>query len=610
MKSALSAGVAGPLSLSVFLAAPVAVAAEDPLTIVVTASRYAETVDHSLAPVSVIRREDIERSNATTLPEILTTVPGVVISRNGGAGQNTSLFLRGTESDQVLVLIDGVKAGSATLGTTPFQDIPLAQVEKVEVVRGPRSSLYGSEAIGGVVHIFTRRGGDGLEPSFSIGGGTHDTAEVAAGVSGGGDRGWYSVHASSYTTEGFNVCRGSFDAGCFTVEPDDDGYDNTALSLRGGGRVGENLVLDAALLDSASETEFDGSFQNNSETRTRVGHVKGSLSIGESWSSSLLLARSTDESENFLDDAFASRFETNRDQLSWQNDIALGKSEIVVGVDYTDDEVESDTPFAVDSRDNTGVFASFRSAVAGLDYEFSLRNDDNEQFGSETTGGIAVGRNLVDTLRATFSYGTAFKAPTFNELYFPDFGNPDLAAETAESYDIGLSGGSGSRYWSVNLFHTVIENLIAYDPTAFAPANIGEAEINGVELATTLHLGEWRLEAALTLQDPEDTGGSANDGNQLPRRAKEILHFAADRDYGRWSLGASVHSQGDSFDDPGNLTELDGFTVVNLRGAVSVHRNWELGLQVNNVLDEEYETAAFYRQDGLNVMATLRYVTN
>ena len=204
MKITLLAGFSGLMLLvsSPFVSAQ-SDSLSDPLTIVVTASRGAETADETLAPVTTITREQIERTGAISVPEVLATVPGVQISNNGGPGQVTSLFLRGTESDSTLVLIDGVKVGSATLGTTPFQDLPVNQIEKIEVVRGPRSSLYGSEAIGGVIQIFTRRGGVGTKPIFSVTGGSHNTSDINLGVSGGDSKRWYSLSATSSRTDGF-----------------------------------------------------------------------------------------------------------------------------------------------------------------------------------------------------------------------------------------------------------------------------------------------------------------------------------------------------------------------------------------------------------------------
>jgi len=604
MNKTLMAGVSG--ALACVFAMP-ALAADDPLTIVVTASRRAETVDESMAPVTIVDRKKIEQSGAVSVPEILATVPGVIISNNGGVGQQTSLFLRGTESDHTLVLIDGIKVGSATLGAFSYQNLSLDQVEKIEIVRGPRSSLYGSEAIGGVIQFFTRKGGNGTKPGLSVSAGSHNTTDLNVGLTGGTKRGWYAINASNYSTDGFNACRGSLEAGCFTIEPDDDGYENTSVSLRGGTSLNDALSLEAGVLNSDSDTEFDGSFQNETESQIRTSHIRFNLQATENWASNLLLAQSDDKSKNFLDGVFASQFDTDRKQLSWQNDLLINGSNLTLGVDYIDDEIESDTPFTVNNRDNTGVFAALRTQVGTNDFEISLRGDDNEQFGSETTGGLSLARGLGHNTRVTLSYGTAFKAPTFNELYFPGFGNPNLTAETSESFDLGLSGQVGSGKWSANLFYTEIDDLIGFDPLTFAPVNIDKAEISGLELVSTFKVSSWILGANLTLQDPKDASGGINDGNQLARRAKQILQINVSRQFSKLLVGASLLSRGDSFDDLGNTVSLESYTKLDLHAEYRVHKNWVVGLQINNALDEEYETAAFYNQDGVNALATLRF---
>ncbi len=598
MKTYPLAGIAGVLLYTVSL---FAAAQDNPITVVVTASRTAETVDETLVPVTVITREAIERGGATTLSEVLSTVPGVVITRNGGAGQQASLFLRGTESDHVLVLIDGVKAGSATLGAMPFQHIPLDQVDRIEVVRGPRSSLYGSEAIGGVVQIFTRRGGDDPRPSLSIGEGSHETRKIDAGISGGSGTAWYSMHASAFTTAGFDVRR--------DAEPDDDGYENTALSLRSGGQVGERLEVEASLLNSSGDTEYDNAFSegaDSAKTLNRVGHLRGIFTVNDRWTTSLLAGKAVDEAEQYLDRVFQSVIETDRDQLTWQNDIAVGNADLIFGVDHISEKVyRTGDNYVVDSRDNTGIFTSVHPGFSAMDLEVSLRHDDNEQFGSETTGSVAMGWDLGDRRRATLSWGEAFKAPSFNELYWPGFGNPDLVAESARSLDVGLSGNRDNFRWSVNLFSTRVENLIStvlVDPETFtySPVNIDEAEIEGLELTGDVKAGGWNLSGVLTLQDPRD----GRSGDRLRRRPQWIINLAADRDFGRWFVGASVLSQGKSRDNP---DDLDGFTVADLRAGVKLRRQWTLGIEINNIFDEEFETASTYNQDGTNVMATLRY---
>lgn len=589
-----------------------------PLTILITASRFAETVDETLAPVSVITREDIDRTQATTVEEVLRSVPGIAVSNSGGAGQQTSLFLRGSESNHVLVLIDGVKVGSATTGATPFQNLPLALVEKIEVVRGPRSSLYGSEALGGVIQIFTKKG---KRPQFSFGIGSHDTHQFDASLGGGSNENWYQFGVSYLTTSGIDACRGrpfsdpKGGAGCFAVEPDRDPYQNQSISLRGGTMLGARLQLDANFLHSESAGDFDGSFQNEADTATQLASVKATLkrSAGES---SLSLSRSKDEGDNFFNGAFKSSFDTFREQASWQNDFRFGENhQGVAGVDYVQDEVSGSTAYTVNARENLGVFALWRTAFAVGDVDLAIRHDDNEQFGAHVTGSVGWGQDFAGGTRITASYGTAFTAPTFNDLYYPadpifgGGGNPNLKPETSSSVNLGFGRRVARGRWDLNFYRTDIDDLIQLD-SAFRPYNLSEANTAGVELAGVANLANWHLGVGLTFQNPEDAGGSAskNDGKRLPRRAKEIIRLDADRQFGRYAFGVSVHAQGDAFDDAANTRKLDGYAVVDLRGQVRVLPNWVLGIKIGNAFNEEYETVDFYNQDRRNFMATLRYL--
>jgi vitamin B12 transporter len=604
MKNPLLTGLyAGMAGAVLFFASPISFAAENPTTIVITASRSAETVDETLVPVTVITREEIEKKQAIGMSEVLKGVPGVSFSNNGGLGKNTSVFLRGTNSDQVLVLVDGVKVGSATLGTTPFHDLPLDQIEKIEVVRGPRSSLYGSEAIGGVIQIFTKKGTGKLRPEFSIAAGSNSLGKLDAGISGGTEDAWYRVGVSTLTTDGINDCRGSATAGCFTDEPDKDGYDNDSISVRGGVAVSDRFQLEGNILSSNNATEFDGSFQNESETSTNLVSVKSLFDVTEQWKATLLLANTEDKSDNFLNSTPVSKFDTERTQVSFQNDFLVSeKSLVIAGIDYVDDEVSGSEAFAVTSRDNTGVFVSLRTNLNDNDVELSIRNDDNQQFGDEATGGAGWGRELANGGRVTASYGTAFKAPSFNELYFPGFGNASLEPETSESLDIGYADSGEYGKWSVNLYQTKIDNLIGFDAATFLPANIDKAKITGLEFSGQTKIGNWGVGANLTLQDPQHDSGGPNQGN-----TEQILQVDIFRDFGRYSLGGSVFSQGHSYDDLANMTRLDGFTLVDLNGSFRINQSWSAGLSVKNLLDEEYETAAYFNQDGTNFLATLRY---
>jgi vitamin B12 transporter len=286
----------------------------------------------------------------------------------------------------------------------------------------------------------------------------------------------------------------------------------------------------------------------------------------------------------------------------------VGSARVIAGIDYIDDKVDSNTPFDVSSRNNVGYFASYNTRIGATDLEASLRSDDNEQFGTKTTGGVAAGQDIGSGKRLTASYGTAFKAPTFNELYFPGFGNPNLGAETSDSIDLGLSSSTGSTTWALNVFNTRIDDLIGFDPVTFAPVNINEAEITGLEISAATSLAGWNLSGSLTLQNPEDSSGSVNDGNLLPRRAEEVLFIDVSRQFNSWNIGGSVQYQGDSYDDLGNFTKLDAFTVVDIRAEYLLNPAWAVSVHINNLFDEEYETAAFFNQDGTNGTVSLRYI--
>ncbi len=599
-----------PAAALLLLGSPSAFAAEiDP--VIVTATRTAQTADETLSSVTVITRKEIERRQAQSVQDLLRGVPGVDIANNGGPGKATSVFLRGTESDHVLVLIDGVKVGSATLGTTAFQDIPVEQIERIEIVRGPRSSLYGSEAIGGVIQIFTRKGGGPLKPFFSIGGGSYQTYNASAGVSGGGERGWFSLNASGIDTEGFNACNGKPSpggAGCFTTEPDKDGYRNLSGSLRAGYRFDNGAEVDVHALRAEGKNEFDGSFVNESESVQQILGSTLRFSPADIWHITLTAGRSRDESDNFKDGTFKSRFDTERDTLSFQNDLSIATDHLLtVGADYQDDRVDGTTAYAVSSRDNTGLFTQYQGRFGAHDVQLSLRRDDNEQFGTRHTGGAAWGYALNEGLRLTASYGTAFKAPTFNELYFPGFGNPNLRPEESDSIELGLSGKATWGHWSLNAYETRINDLIAFDASTFAPANIDQARIRGMEAMLGTRLGNWDLNANFTLLDPENRSGGANDGNVLPRRARQSLRLDADRDFGRYRLGATLLAAGKRYDDLANTRSLSGYATLDVRAEVALAKDWRLQARVENLLDKDYETAAFFNQPGRSLYLTLRY---
>ncbi|WP_077731378.1 TonB-dependent vitamin B12 receptor [Methylocaldum sp. 14B] len=583
-------------------------------TVTVTATRTERSVEESLASVTVIDRDEIERRQAQSVQEVLRGVPGLSIANNGGLGKSTSVFLRGTKSGHVLVLIDGVRAGSATTGITAFQDIPIDQIERIEIVRGPRSSLYGSEAIGGVIQIFTRKGGEGFKPYLSFGAGSHSMYKATGGVSGGNDRAWYSLNGSRLETRGFNACAGRpfslGGGGCFTRQPDDDGYRNTSGSARAGYRFDNGLEIEGNLLHAEGENEFDGNLQNRSTFVQQMVGGRLKYSPFEFWTTSLRAGRTLDESDNFRDRRFSSTFDTQRVNVTWQNDFALAEGHLLtLGLDYYNDQVDSTTDYAVDSRDDKAGFAQYQLTLGGFDAVLGTRVDDNEQFGVYPTGNVALGYGFDNGIRLSASWGKAFKAPTFNELYFPGFGNPMLEPETSESWEVGISGQHWDVAWALNGYHTEIDDMIATvcgQVSCFAE-NLDRARILGLEAQASTRLWGFDIAANLSLIDPENLSEGANNGNRLPRRAQTMFRFDLDRSVGPVRVGTTVYGEGRRFDDVANTQRLAGYVTVDLRASVGLYRGLSLEGRVANLLNKQYQTARFFYQDDLNFFLTVRY---
>ncbi|MFZ5656967.1 MAG: TonB-dependent vitamin B12 receptor [Pseudomonadota bacterium] len=610
-----------PLALAAaLLAAPAPVRADDVPPdeetaaldrVVVTASRTAQPAERALAAVTVIDRERIERLQPASLQDLLRGEVGVSIANNGGAGKLSTMFVRGTESDHVLVLVDGLRVGAATAGLASFQDIPVEQIERIEIVRGPFSSLYGADAIGGVVQVFTRRPAAAFQPSLFMGAGSDDTQRYGAGVSGRRNAAWYSLQAAHDTTAGIDAYRGNPAWAAFeTPEPDRDGYRNSSLSLRAGTRVGEAWTLEAHGLRAEGFNEYDGSFVNESDVVQQIVGSRVRYSADDALAVTLNLGRTVDISDSYRNGRYVNTFETWRDIGSLQADVAAGGGLASMGLDWWRDEVESTTAFVVRERITRGLFAQWQRDAGAHAFRFGARRDEDSQFGGRTTGSASWGWDFAEGLRLVASVGTAFKAPSFNELYFPYYGIPTLRPETSRSAELGLRGRAARGGWSVQAFDTRVDDLIVHNPALppfGGPDNIGRARIRGVEASADARLAGWQLRGSATWLDPRNASGGAHHGNWLPRRARLGGRIDVDRDFGAFSAGASVTASGERFDDAANAVRVGGHAVADLRLGFDVAADWSLLLTATNVFDRRYETAAFYNQPGRGWFLGLRH---
>lgn len=575
--------------------------------VVVTATRTPQTVDETLSAVTVLSREDIDRSQAVDLPSLLSRQPGLNVVRNGSFGQNSSLFIRGTNSDQSLVMIDGLRVGSATTGQTAFQHLPLDNLQRIEIVRGPRSSIYGADAIGGVVQMSTR-GEEMFEGQRLRGGlmaGGNDTNEVTAGIDAGDGEREISITGRSFDTDGIKASEDSVG---------DNGTENDSASIRYAQRINKQVQWRVNALHARGTSESGGGADSDAFTDFVQQAISTELDIeaSESWQVTLSAGQSKDESDFFGDDraprTLTSRFNTETRQAGWTNELFFGNNhQVIAGLDAREDEVESTTDFQEDARHNVGAYGVYIWDGERTDFEASVRQDDNEAFGDATTGGIAGGYRLGETTRVRASVDTAFNAPTFNELYFPDVGffsgNPELDPEESVSYELGIQGGRDYQ-WGVNVFRTEIDDVIVFDGAQATSVNKDEATIDGVELsATALDYDGWRIQATATFLDAIAEGQDGADDTDLPRRPDRKFTLDVDRDIGAGQIGFSVRNEGERFDDAANTTKLDDFTVLDLRAGYRLSPEVRLRGSLVNATDEDYQTA-----DGFNTLGRTFFV--
>ena len=582
--------------------------------VIVTATRTAITVDDALSSVTVITRQDIERLQPVSLVDLLTGLPGVTLAQAGGMGEQTSLFLRGTNSSHTLLLVDGVRVGTVSAGLPAFEQIPVEQIERIEIVRGPRSSLYGADAIGGVIQIFTRHGhaGEGMVPSLSVTTGSRHTVGSQFGLSGGDRHVWYNLSLGGEYTHGINACRvgaGTVFAGCFANEPDSDGYRNYNALANGGYRWDGGTELAATYLRSRNFVYFDGApYGNQALNQQQVAGARLTLRPLPFWQVTLGAGQNLDKATTYNNGTYLRYSDSRRNQASWQNDFTVSAHQLLtVGTDYQLEHLSSDTGYLGSRRQDTGVFVQYQATSGRHTFQVSARHDHNDQFGNHDTGAIAWGYRLDHGLRLSASYGSAFHAPTFNDLYYPyGSGNPDLKPETSRSAELGVMQQGDDWHWALNAYQTRIRQLITLDSNYY-PRNLSRARIRGLEGQLGATLAGWRWQGYLTVQQPRNDDGGANNGHWLPRRPQRTARIDVDRRFGEVAVGATFNAAGARYDDLANTHRLGGYATTDLRASVSFAPHWELEGRLANAFDRRYETIYYFNQPGRSWYLTLRY---
>jgi vitamin B12 transporter len=576
--------------------------------VVVTAARAPQSMDELTSDVTVIGPEDIARSGADSLAQLLQRQPGVEITMNGGRANVSGAFIRGANANQTLVLVDGLRISSSTTGATTLEAIPLEQIERIEILRGPASALYGADAIGGVIQIFTRQGARGFSANANAGGGTDGTVVGGAGLSGATGPFRYALQAGGRRSDGFNAI---VDPSNFSYNPDRDGYDGWSVTANGAWTWAKEQEIAVQFLRTHLDAQYDGGpgFDDRQVTNLSGWNVASRNRLSDRWTWSISAGETKDDSEartgfgNFP-------FDTTQRLYLWQNDVALGPVQLTFGYERREERVSADPPLDADARDTNGYFAILRAKEGPHALQANVRVDDSNQFGARTTGTLAYGYSFAPGWRVTVGGGTAFRPPSFNDLYYPGFSNPDLAPERSRSAELGLHGAGVAnevRYEArVVGWVNRVTNLIVFTCDAdfnCAPQNADRARLAGVTLAGEARWRDTFVRASLDLQDPENR----TTGAQLPRRAKSHGAVAIAQAWGRARVGAEVVASAHRYDDAANAIRLAGYGILNLTAEWSATPRVTLFLRADNVFDRDYQLAAGYSTGGAQVFGGLRW---
>jgi vitamin B12 transporter len=577
--------------------------------VVVTATRTATRADDVMSDVTVIDQETLRRNAGRSVSEVLARLAGVQTSSNGGVGKTSSIYIRGAENRHVLLLVDGVRYGSSTSGTANFESIPLEMIDRIEVLKGPASALYGSDAVGGVVQIFTRKGRAGFHPYASLTAGEWDRAELATGFSAGTQNISYALGVQTQSEGGFSATNprlGSTNTSGFNA--DRDGYAQNSVQASLNWQFVEGWSLDGLVVQADGVNHYDGGrnlFDVRGESTSSIRKIGLAGQVLPAWKSRFELSTSADKSTN-LTSTSTSRFNTEQQQWSWQNEVATPVGKVFGGVEALREIVDGTQRYTVNDRTTQSAFLGLSGSAGAHRWQANARHDRNTQFGSASTGLVGYGYKVTPDLRVHGAYGTSFKVPSFNTLYWFDpvptnfQGNATTQPERGENSEVGASLALGNQLLSVVHYENRIQGFITREPTV---SNIPYVNLAGWTLALQGEGGRWTYRTALDFLDARNQ----LTGKKLARRAD--LQFSGTLSYAldSWTLGTTLLSTSDTFDNATNTVSLGGYSTLDVFASKKIRKDWAIEGRVINLGDKFYQTAQGYNQPGRAAYLTLRY---
>jgi len=571
--------------------------------VVVTATRVPSRVDSLVADVTVIDRAQLAASAGLSLAQVLARQPGVQLSTNGGLGKSSTLFLRGGQARHTLVLVDGVRFGSATSGSPSLENFPLEAIERIEIVRGPMAALHGSDAVSGVIQIFTRRGHEGSQLEGSVAVGSEEYRRVTAAWSGGSAEWQGALTLSDQATQGFSATNPWVGSG---FHPDRDGFRQQSVQAS----LMHQLVRDWRLrwqgVLSVGENEIDDGnparnrgLNTRSEVRSSVNSFSLSGRILPQWRSEWRAGHAYDSSNTTVAQLASrlGRFATTQRQLSWENQVALPLGSALVALDHVEQSVVSTTRYPVRHRTLNGLVLGWSGESGPHAWQLSTRHDHNSQYGDQPTAAAAYGYEVSPGWRVGASWGSTFSAPTFNDLYFPGReSNPNMPPQEGITKELSLTHTRADARWRAAFHRNDVRGYIQSSATQVL--SIAEVRIQGVSVsadqAWDAAWGRWQLNGSADWLDAVDVVT----GKSLRRRANGVFQGELSLQQGAWrhALGATVRDG--AFDDDTNTAakRLGGIGLLHASTRWQLAPEWALALRVDNLTDRRYQTAWGYNQ--------------
>ena len=588
--------------------------------VVVIGSREPQALDRSTADVVVIDAASIRASSADSVEDLLRREAGVQVSRNGGPGHNASVLIRGANSSGTVVLIDGVRIGSASLGQVEFEALDLAQIERVEILRGPGSSLYGADAVGGVIQIFTKRGEGAARVVANAAVGGYGSSQAGAGVSGAQAGVDYAASLSRERSRGVSALKPGDQLGNYN--PDVDGFArNTAQVKLGytpvaGHRVGLNVV------QSWNNSQYDGSDylapsfaqDNTPDFRTRLHSSVIALdyrgAVTPSWTTTFQLAHNDDDSK--AGGGYIYAFRTERDlfaaQAAWKPVVG---QQFVFAYERLNERASSSEYVSGVKRSNDAAVFGYTGEFDKQTFQLDLRHDANSVYGASNTGRLGWSTEVAANLRVRALVGSTFRAPSFNDLFYPNYGVASITPERGHSAELGLNWRAGDSDAALTVYQNRVRDLINFQSDAAqcppgtpyqygCASNIGRARMQGATLAGGQRFGAWQFRATLDFLDAQDLDKHV----RLNRRAAHQESLSADYGVGAWNLGAALLSVGDR---PDGTAQLAAYTTLDLRARYRVTSQWQLEATLLNATERAIEPARDYQSLGRQAWVGVRY---